>query len=243
MAKKKRISFKGRVLRLLLVILISLPAINGVYQLIRKPSEIIGLFDSAFFKTPSETWRAYRDHFIEYSTEIITPTLLAAIAQKETNGNPIARTFWRFQYGAGIDKLYAPASTAVGMFQITDGTFKRFQNHCFKNGKAVSGKDLCPFNWAYSRLFPAHATEITAAYLHKTTLSILKRFKRHSISLRKKQELAALVHLCGNRVGTRYARLGFNQKKLGMCGSHNARRYIQAVSSLERKFRKLALLD
>jgi len=33
--------------------------------------------------------------FNEYSTATITPDLLAALAQVESAGNPVARTYWR----------------------------------------------------------------------------------------------------------------------------------------------------
>jgi hypothetical protein len=51
----------------------------------------------ALTKTPSETWRQYGPLFREHSTAVITPELLAALAQVEGVGNPVARTYWRWR--------------------------------------------------------------------------------------------------------------------------------------------------
>ena len=38
-------------------------------------------------------------------------------------GNPVARTYWRWRATPEPFEVYRPASSAVGMYQITDGTF------------------------------------------------------------------------------------------------------------------------
>ena len=53
----------------------------------------------------------------------MTPDFLAAIAQVEGSGNPVARTYWRWSWRRNFFEVYRPASSAVGMYQITDGTF------------------------------------------------------------------------------------------------------------------------
>ena len=75
-------------------------------------------------KTPAGTWRQYAPLFLKYSTGVITPELLAALAQVEASGNPVARTYWRWAWKPEPFDVYRPASSAVGMYQITD-TFRR----------------------------------------------------------------------------------------------------------------------
>jgi hypothetical protein len=48
-------------------------------------------------KEPAETWRQYGVLFPTYSTSTITPELLAALAQVESSGNPVDRTYWRWR--------------------------------------------------------------------------------------------------------------------------------------------------
>ena len=70
---------------------------NVVYQVVRKPTEMFFPMSATMNKLPAETWRQYAPLFREYSTAIITPELLAALAQVEGAGNPIARTYWRWR--------------------------------------------------------------------------------------------------------------------------------------------------
>jgi hypothetical protein len=58
-------------------------AMNLVYQVLRKPTEVFAPVSGAFNKTPIETWRQFAPLFREYSTASISPELLAALAQVE----------------------------------------------------------------------------------------------------------------------------------------------------------------
>jgi hypothetical protein len=75
-------------------------AVNWIYHVARKPAELFFPVSGVLSKTPAETWRQYHPIFREHSTPIVTPELLAAIAQVESSGNPIARTYWRWQMTA-----------------------------------------------------------------------------------------------------------------------------------------------
>jgi hypothetical protein len=99
-------------------------AINWGYQIIRKPTEVFFPMRGALAKTPPETWLEYGPLFIKHSTAVITPSLLAALAQIEGEGNPLAHTYWRSSLTMNPLELYRPASSAVGMFQMTDGAFR-----------------------------------------------------------------------------------------------------------------------
>src|SRR5262245_39171505 len=90
-------------------------AINIVYQVVRKPTELFFPVSGTLYKTPAETWDSYGTLFRRHSTDTISPTLLAALAQVEGSGNPIARTYWRWSWRAHPFEVYRPASSAVGM--------------------------------------------------------------------------------------------------------------------------------
>ena len=96
--------------------------VNWAYQAFHKPTEILFPLDRSLNKSPVETWKHYESLFREHATAVITPEFLAALAQVEGGGNPVARTYWRWQLSWNPLGLYQPASTAVGMYQITDGT-------------------------------------------------------------------------------------------------------------------------
>jgi len=150
--------------------------VNWTYQLIRKPSELFFPVSGALAKTPAETWRQYEPLFREHSTAIMTPELLAALAQVEGEGNPIARTYWRWHVTSNPFDLYRPASSAVGMYQITDATFREAKRYCIhRHVVAEEGPwhDLrsCWFNALYIRVLPTHAVELTAAFLDRSVSS------------------------------------------------------------------------
>src|SRR4029078_8432547 len=86
-------------------------------------------------KAPAETWAAYGPLFRAHATPTMTAQLLAAPAHVEAAGNPLATPEWRWRLTARPFQVYRPASTAVGMLQITEGTFaerkhSRMQHHC-----------------------------------------------------------------------------------------------------------------
>ena len=80
------------------VILTTIPlfllGINWTYQAFNKPAEILFPLDHSLNKNPAETWKQYGSLFREHATMVITPELLAALAQAEGGGNPAARTYW-----------------------------------------------------------------------------------------------------------------------------------------------------
>src|SRR5690606_37041892 len=123
-------------------------------------------------RAPSEAWATYAPVFRRHSTPVMTPELLAALAQVEGSGNPVVRTYWRFEMTYEPFEIYRPASSAVGMYQITDGTFGEARRYCIRAHRvAEQGRwldlDACWFNALYTRTVPSHAIEMTSAYLDK----------------------------------------------------------------------------
>lgn len=219
---------------------------NALVQVLRKPAELFYPVSGALTKTPAETWRAYATLFREHSTAVITPDLLAALAQVEASGNPVATPDWRWRLTAKPFELYGPASTAVGMYQITDGTFREAKRYCIHDHKAIedgpwSDFRSCWFNALYLRVVPSHAVEMTSAFLDRKVADILRR-ERLGATLARKQDLAALIHLCGAAAAEAYARRGFRLAPGQRCGEHDAARYLAEVDALKRRFSSPLLL-
>jgi hypothetical protein len=230
-----------------LLLVIVWASLNWIVQLVRKPTEVFAVSGS-FAKAPEQTWRQYRPLFDEHSTAVITPELLAALAQVESSGNPLARTYWRWRFSWNPFELYRPASSAVGMFQITAGTFAEARRYCIHDHVAVDDgpwddPHSCWFNALYTRVVPAHAMEMTAALLDRTVGRILARNRIRTASLQQQQNLAAIIHLCGDGAAEGYARRGFRFRGGQRCGDHDPRRYLAQVNALKRQFARLAAAD
>ena len=226
------------------VLTLALP-INWIYQVIRKPSELFFPVSGTLYKTPSETWRQYAPIFREYATNVITPDLLAAIAQVEGSGNPVVRTYWRWALTSQPFEVYRPASSAVGMYQMTDGTFAEARRYCIHNHAVVADGPWiswrsCWFNNLYARVVPAHAVELTSAYLDRGVAITLERYRIASATLQNKQELAAMIHLCGAGGGDAYARRGFRLIAGQRCGDHDVRVYLAHINEMKGVFDRLA---
>ena len=221
---------------------------NGVYQVLRKPSELFFPVSGTLSKTPSETWREHAPAFRAHATPVVTPTLLASLAQVEGSGNPVARTYWRWRLTLHPFELYRPASSAVGMYQITDGTFLEAKRYCIHDHAVVErgawhDPGSCWFNGLYTRVVPSHAVEMTSALLDVQVARTLERRRIRSATLRQKQDLAAVIHLCGAGVGDAYARRGLRLTARQRCGDHDVRRYLGRVDTLKREFARLAAAD
>jgi hypothetical protein len=219
--------------------------INWIYQVVRKPSELFFPVSGTLFKTPTETWRAYQPAFEKFSTSIMTPELLAALAQVEGSGNPIARTYWRWTWTLHPFSMYRPASSAVGMYQLTDGTFGEAKRYCIREHVVVEDgpwKDFhsCWFNDLYMRVIPSHSIELTSAYLDRAVTRTLERHGFEASTPKQRRALAAVIHLCGAGAGDLFARHRFKLNSGQMCGDHEVRVYVARVETMEKVFVKLA---
>jgi hypothetical protein len=220
-------------------------AVNWVYQVVRKPAELFFPVSGVLSKTPAETWREYELIFREHATAVITPDLLAALAQVEAAGNPVARTYWRWRFTAEPFNVYRPASSAVGMYQTTDATFREARHYCIHDHAVAEDGPWysfgsCWFNSLYLRVVPSHAVEMTSAYLDRRVTLVLERESIHAATLQQKQDLAAVVHLCGAAAGDAYARHGFHLSPGQRCGDHDAQSYLARVDAMKRLFARLA---
>ena len=223
-------------------------ALNWIYQVVRKPSELFFPISGQFYKGPPETWDAYGALFERHSTAVMTPDLLAALAQVEGSGNPIVRTYWRFSLTSEPFEIFRPASSAVGMYQITDGTFEAARRYCVHRHRVVEDGPWydfksCWFNWLYTRTVPSHAVEMTSAYLDRGVADVLARYPALRPTLEQQQTLATLMHLCGAGAAAEYARRSLTLAAGQRCGDHDARGYVARVASMQRRFKSLAEED
>jgi hypothetical protein len=222
--------------------LIALAAANFLYQVIRKPSELLFPVSGVLYKTPAETWRAYGPLFRRYATGHVSAPLLAALAQVEGSGNPLVRTYWRWSWQP-FD-FYRPASSAVGMYQMTDATFLAARHYCIHQHRLLREGPWddwrgCWFNRLYLRILPRDAVELTAADLELKISGILATLPR-TPSPAQLQHLAATVHLCGAGAAQAYAHRGFRPSPAQRCGEHDPRLYQERVDAFAREFTQLA---
>jgi hypothetical protein len=224
---------------------IFLAGANFIYQVIRKPTELFFPVSGALYKTPQETWHAYADLFRRYATAHVSAPLLAALAQVEASGNPLVRTYWRWVWPAPPFDFYRPASSAVGLYQITDPTFAEARHYCIHDHEltregAWNDWHSCWFNRLYLRVLPRDAVELTAADLELKVTGILQQVGRPAPSAAQLQHLAAVVHLCGAGAADAYARRGFRFSAGQRCGDHDPREYLERVDAYSREFARLA---
>jgi Transglycosylase SLT domain len=240
-----RAPFAVRVLAGALALVLAWSLANWIYQVVRKPAEMLFPVSGVLAKSPAETWRQYGPLFRRHATAVITPEMLAALAQVEGAGNPAARTYWEWRLSWNPFEVYRPASSAVGMYQITDAAFRDARRYCIRDHAVVEDGpwyDLrsCWFNGLYTRVLPSHAVEMTAALLDRAVARTLARRRVVTATFAQKQDLAAVVHLCGPAAGDAFARRGFQPTPGQRCGGHDLRGYLAQLSAMKRQFARLA---
>ncbi len=236
------------VLRLALLgvlVLVVLAVLNVAYQVARKPTELFGLVFAPAPLTLSETWTRYGAQFRAHSTDLVRAELLAALAHAESQGDPLARTAWRWRWTWNPFAFYAPASSAVGLYQITDAAFEEGRRLCVHDhhlARAGSWYDphACWFPALYMRTVPSHAIEMTAARLHEHLVQILGPARAGRIGMSSRERLAAVIHLCGPSRGADFARRGFRVAAGERCGTHDLAAYLARVDRFTLSFQRLA---
>jgi hypothetical protein len=231
------------VIGLALFIVVGL-SVNWVYQVVRKPSELLFPISGTLYRTPPATWDTYASVFRRHATASISPEFLAALAQVEGSGNPIVRTYWRWSLTRKPFDVYRPASSAVGMYQITDGTFAEARRYCIHDHQVVADgpwNDFksCWFNSLYTRVLATNAVELTSAYLDLHVARALAAAGIEHASAQQKQDLAAVIHLCGAGAGERYARRGLRLLPAQRCGDHDVRGYVARVNVMKKVFLRM----
>ena len=221
-----------------MILLAVLALANLVYQVIRKPTELFFFVGHRLDKEPAETWRQYGPLFRTYSTNTITPELLAALVQIESSGNPVDRTYWRWRWSFNPFAIYQPASSAVGLTQMTDGAYAEAARFCIRD-HAVSDTG-CGFASLYVRALPSDAIELASIYLDRNVTDVLARAGDVKPSPSERQDLAAFIHLCGGGPATRFAHRHFQMIPGERCGDHLVAAYVSRVNAMKQQFLRLA---
>jgi hypothetical protein len=81
---------------------------------------------------------------------------------------------------------------------------------------------------------------MTSAYLDRAVTEVLVAHHVRSATLRQKQDLASVIHLCGAGAGDLYVRRGLSLTARQKCGDHEARLYVGRVNAMQRLFARLA---
>jgi hypothetical protein len=219
------------------LVLVTLVLSNLIYHVIHKPTELFFFVGHRLDKEPAETWRHYGPLFRAFATKSITPELLAALAQVESSGNPVDRTYWRWRFSFNPFAIYRPASSAVGLFQMTDPAYAEVSRFCIRaNTVTDSGCGFGP----YIRAIPSHATELASIYLDRNVAAVLARAGGTAPSPQQTQDVATIVHLCGGGPATAFARRRFQMLAGERCGDHSVAAYVARVNALKRKFLQMA---
>jgi len=235
----RRVAALPRTLRIGIVVavfLAVLSVVNFAYHVVHKPTELFFPLDGRLAKTPDDAWRNYGTLFRRYSTPAIPPELLAALAEVESDGNPVARTYWRWRFSLNPFAIYAPASTSVGMYQMTDAAFDEARHYCIRD-HAVA--DDCWFTGLYTRVLPHDAIELAAVYLDRKVAEIRAAEPALAAGPRQIQDLAAIVQLCGVGPAEKFARRHFRLVPGERCGDTLAATYLARVDAMKRQFLKL----
>lgn len=221
-------------------LLLALPLANLAWQVIRKPTELLFLADRKLDKPPAETWRQYGPSFRRFSTDAVSAELLAALAQTESTGNPAVRTYWRWRWSWNPAAWYRPASSAVGLLQMTDPAFAEASRYCIRGHVVVAD---CWFTSLYFRPLPGHAIELASIYLDRQVAGVLAATPGTTPSPPQKQDLAAVIHLCGARPARAFVRRGFQPMAGERCGDHLVATYLGKVNAMKQQFSRLAAND
>ena len=237
-SKLKALPMTIRVVVLSLVLVAVFFVTNLVYHVLHKPTELFSPMSGRFNKTPIETWRAYAPLFREYSPASISPELLAALAQVESDGNPVANTYWRWRLTWNPFAVYQPASSGAGMYQMTDAALAEAQGYCILHHTVV--ETGCSATLLHSRVVPRRATELAAVFLDRNIATILGHRRKTKISRQQREELAAIIHLCGAGPAKAFAGRGFRLLPGEHCGDHDVSAYLDHVSAVKQQFLNLA---
>jgi len=124
------------------------------------------------------------------------------------------------------------------MYQMTDAAFAEAHGYCILHHTVVE-KD-CSSTALSSRIMPSHATELTAVFLDRKITAILGNRRTAKVSRQQKEQLAAIIHLCGAGPANAFARRGYHLMAGERCGDHDIAAYLAQINAMKQKFARLA---
>ena len=123
------------------------------------------------------------------------------------------------------------------MYQMTDPTFAETRRYCVRHHIVVD--DGCSWKGFSTRVAPSRAVELTSVYLDRNVAQILAH-RRPAATSQQKQELAAVIHLCGAGPARVFARHGFSLTAGERCGDHDVAAYLAQVIAMKQEFQRLS---
>jgi hypothetical protein len=228
----------------LVLLALALAVGTVAWQVAHKPTELVSAVIPSSPKAPAVTWETYHGSFEAHATPIVRPELLAALAQAESGGDPLATPPWRLRWRANPFDLYGPPSSAVGLLQMTDGNLAQasrlcIHDHAVAHAGALTDPTACWGNGLYARIVPDHAIEMTSAWLDASVREIVAEQRLRRLTPARERRLAAVVHLCGRARAAAYARRGFWFLPGERCGEQDVAQYVARVESFARTFERL----
>ena len=77
-------------------------------------------------------------------------------------------------------------------------------------------------------------------FLDRNVTAILGHRRKTKISRQQREELAAIIHLCGAGPAKAFARRGFRLVRGERCGDHDVSAYLDQIDAMKRQFLRLA---
>jgi hypothetical protein len=124
------------------------------------------------------------------------------------------------------------------MYQMTDAALSEAQGYCILHHSVV--ETGCSATLLHSRVVPRHATELTAVFLDRNLAAILGHRRKTKLNRQQREELAAIIHLCGAGPAKGFARHGFRLVPGERCGDHDVSAYLDQINAMKRQFLRLA---
>ena len=227
------------------IVLLCIPGINLIYQTITTPSHIFKWIPLSFKKTPKQTWQSYNRIFKKYSTPLVSKYFLAALAQIESSGDPLASSYWKLRITPKIRNIYSPASSAAGLFQITNHTFKESKKFCITKNKIITKSKFkkhpsCYLNSFFSRFIPSHSTQMVSARLHYYLNNFISKYKKHLNNTQSIEKLSSVIHLCGINRARNFIKKKMHFSKMPKCGDHNAYIFYKKLNKYKKYFIRIS---
>jgi hypothetical protein len=228
---KKKVQKKLQKLKIKVLVAALLAFSFCAYHIYHHPSLVFLPLSSSFYKTPTETWDSYGELFESYSSDKLAPEFLAALAQTESMGNPLALTYWSLSASLNPFHWFRPASTATGILQVTSPTWKEMKNFCLQDMKLIKHAQtgVCRGNLFRFRIFASHSVHLVSAWFHDF-------LEDKRLGDRDTRKVLSVLHLCGKTKAKKFLRNSLNFKAIGRCGSHKPSLYF---SKLERNYKQI----
>jgi hypothetical protein len=109
--------------------------------------------------------------------------------------------------------IYQPASSSVGMYQMTDAAFAEARHYCIRDHIVV--EDGCSLTGLNSRLPPGRAIELTAVFLDRAVTAIAKDVGQRAAEAGACRNNPS----CGASSAKAFARRGFHPIAGERCGA------------------------